>query len=133
MTHNLEFSYLIEYDTRLTGISLDTKIFIGTDSVKFTAKIDTGSTTCIFARKYGEELGLEIESGDPVKISTAIGSFQTFQHFVTLSVLDLEFNAKVCFVEDENFNRNVLGRLGFLDRVLLGLNDYEGKLYSLWV
>ena len=32
------------------------------------------------------------------------------------------------FAEDENFSRNVLGRQGRLDRVRLGLVDYEGKL-----
>ena len=35
----------------------------------------------------------------------------------------------VFFAEDENFRRNVLGRNGWLDRVVIGINDYDGKLY----
>jgi len=42
---------------------------------------------------------------------------------------DLIFDATIYFAANEAFKRNVLGRRGFLDRVLLGLNDYEGKMY----
>ena len=35
----------------------------------------------------------------------------------------------VYFAKDYAFNRNVLGRTGFLNRVVVGLNDYAGKLY----
>ena len=37
--------------------------------------------------------------------------------------------ALAAFAEDEAFQRNVLGRRGFLEPVILGLVDYEGKLY----
>jgi len=33
------------------------------------------------------------------------------------------------FPADEEIRRNVLGRFGWLDRVVLGLVDYDGKLY----
>ncbi len=49
---------------------------------------------------------------------------------ITLQIkLQLAEKTVACFAEDENFNRNVLGRHGFLDRTVLGLVDYEGKLY----
>jgi hypothetical protein len=35
----------------------------------------------------------------------------------------------VYFASDEAFDRNVLGRFGWLDRMVIGINDYEGKLY----
>jgi len=35
----------------------------------------------------------------------------------------------VYFPEDPSINRNVLGRHGFINRVQLGLIDYEGKLF----
>ncbi len=129
MIHNLEFSHLIEYNAGLSGISLEIEIGLINNSTKFTAKIDTGSTNCVFARKHGEEIGLNIEDGELVRISTATAGFNTFRHFVTLSFLEYKYDAGVCFAEDENFNRNVLGRNWFLNQVLLGLNDYEGKLY----
>jgi hypothetical protein len=35
----------------------------------------------------------------------------------------------VGFAADEAFQRNVLGRRGFLEQTVLGLVDYEGRLY----
>ncbi len=129
MIHSLDFSHLVEYDAGLTGISLAIKIGGVSGSTELIAKVDTGATDCIFARQFGEQIGLDIEAGKPVEFSTAIGAFKTFQHWVTLSVFDYDFDVPVCFATDENFNRNVLGRIGFLNQVLIGLNDYEGKLY----
>ncbi len=129
MIHTLDFSHLVEYDTRLTGISIAVKISTGKDSAEFIAKLDTGSTDCVFARRYGEEIGLEIESGRLIEIGTPTGIFKTFEHWITLSVLNYDFEIPACFAADEYFNRNVLGRTGFLNQILLGLNDYEGKIY----
>jgi len=44
-------------------------------------------------------------------------------------VLGSEYETTVYFAKDYNFNRNILGRQGWLDRVRLGLIDYDGKLY----
>ena len=98
-------------------------------SVDFEAKIDTGSTNCIFSRQLGEKLDLKIEDGLPKRIGTATGSFMTFEHRVTLEVLDCEFDLLACFAADESFQTNVLGRFGFLIQVRLGIVDYEGKIY----
>lgn len=129
MAFNLNFAQLVVYDAGLPGITLEISLRMLKVSVDLAAKIDTGSSHCIFAREYGEQLGLDIENGELVRIGTATGVFKTYRHDVTLSVLDYEFDARVCFAEDLGFNHNVLGRRGFLDRVILGLNDYEGKLY----
>ena len=129
MIHTLDFSHLVAYDGDLSGTSLNIKISVVGGSAEFTAKVDTGATDCIFACQYGEQIGLDIEAGRLIEISTAIGTFKTFQHWVMLSVLDYEFDVAMCFAADEHFSRNVLGRIGFLNQVLLGLNDYEGKFY----
>ncbi len=42
---------------------------------------------------------------------------------------DLEFDSYIFFYENENQKPNVLGRFGWLDRIYLGLADYEGKLF----
>jgi hypothetical protein len=47
---------------------------------------------------------------------------------VTIEVLGIRSEATVYFAADEQFTRNVLGRTGWLDRVKLGLIDYEAKL-----
>lgn len=125
----LAFSHLVEYDAGLPGISLDVEISVVGSRAALSAKIDTGSTNCVFARTHGEQLGLNIEDGELVRIRTATDVFTTHRHFVTLSFLSFSYNAGICFAADDHFNRNVLGRSWFLNQVLLGLNDYEGKLY----
>ena len=129
MTHPLTFSHLVEYDAGQPGIALEVKISRNGHSILVPTKVDTGATHCIFARRFGEQLGLDIETGDPLSIATAAGSFPAFRHEVTLSLFAYDFDAAICFAANESFTRNVLGRKSFLDRVLLGLNDYEGKLY----
>jgi hypothetical protein len=129
LIHTLDFPHLVEYDAGLLGISFEIEIGVVGKNAKFSAKIDTGSTNCVFSRKYGEQIGLNIEDGELVRIGTVIGSFKTYRHFVTLSFLDYSYDAGVCFAADESFNRNVLGRNWFLNQFIIGLNDYEGRLY----
>ena len=85
-------------------------------------KLDTGSSFCIFQRHYGELLGLEIEKGEPEIIRTATGKFIAYGHEITLTVANLEWNATVYFTKDETFPVSVVGRLGFLDRLKIGLD-----------
>ncbi len=129
MKYDFSFEKLITYDTRKAGISLNVELQLGESSIILEAKIDTGSTHCIFERKYGEKLGFDVEAGEPQWIGTSVGPFLTFGHWVTLMTDDFVFDSMVFFAKDENINRNVLGRHGWLDRVIIGINDYDGKLY----
>ena len=63
MPYQLDFEKFLSYDNAEEGIGLDVEISFGESNVKLNAKIDTGATYSIFERRYGEELGLEIESG----------------------------------------------------------------------
>ena len=64
-----------------------------------------------------------------IEFNTATGNFYAFGHELTLSVLGIETVSTVYFAESEYFDRNVLGRIGWLDRVKLGLIEQEGKLF----
>jgi hypothetical protein len=98
-------------------------------STDLQASLDTGSTFCVFERTYAELLGLDITSGIEERISTATGSFYCYGHELTLSVFDLEWQAVVYFAESESFSLNVVGRVGFLDRLRVGIVDYEQLVY----
>ena len=124
----IEFAETYKYDTMLVGITVPVALFDGAESSAFKAKIDTGSSFCIFERKNGERLGIEIESGEEIRISTATDDFTAYGHELTMFVLGIETYTKVYFAKEDWFTRNVLGRQGFLDRVKFGLIDYEGKL-----
>jgi len=129
MPWHLSFSTLAEYDPGQPGISVPVILRLPRCEAPCLAKIDTGSSDCIFRRFQGELLGLDIEHGDPRDFSTATGSFRAYGHVVTLIVAGMEFDSVVYFAAHEDYNRNVLGRHGWLNRVRLGLIDYEGKLY----
>jgi hypothetical protein len=104
-------------------------MYFGDEYRELNAKIDTGAENCIFERKHGERLGLEIETGEEQIFSTANSHFVTYKHELKLSVLGIETTSYVFFAKEESFTRNVLGRQGWLDRVKFGLIDYEGKLF----
>ncbi|HXG85489.1 MAG TPA: aspartyl protease family protein [Pyrinomonadaceae bacterium] len=129
MNHKLEFEKLVSYDSGRSGISVNVELRLDKNKTTFEAKIDTGSTYCIFERIHGERLGIEIEKGLREKIITASGSFWAFAYQLTLAVEGYEFDSTVYFAQDESFHVNVLGRHGWLDRVIIGINDYDGKLY----
>jgi predicted aspartyl protease len=128
MRENLEFAKTYQYDTLKTGITLPIILKSGEDLIEITAKLDTGASFCIFERQHGELLNLDIESGEPITIGTATGSFRAFGHRLDIITFGLSWESTVYFIAEEGIKRNVLGRTGWLDRVKLALLDYEGKL-----
>lgn len=129
MTHQLHFASVIPYDIGALGITVPVILRASGTVASFDAKLDTGSSHCVFKRLHGEFLGFAIESGWPRTFSTATGIFQAYGHWVTLSVKEFDFDVMVYFAKDDEYNRNVLGRHGFLQLVRLGLVDYEGQLF----
>lgn len=129
MSFELTFDRLLNYDPGQPGITIEAILRLNRDEVRCEAKMDTGSTFSIFARKIGEDLGLGIEDGIKQSVGTVTGTFVVYLHQVTLSVSGFELDALVGFAAVDAFQRNVLGRRGFLDQTVLGLVDYEGQLY----
>jgi hypothetical protein len=129
MAQHLPFAISHQYASNTLGLDLPVLLRSGTASVELVASLDTGASFCIFERALGERLGFAIESGWPQWIGSVRGSFLTYGHEAILSVLGIEITATVYFAEDAAFTRNVLGRQGWLDRVRLGLIDYDSQLY----
>jgi hypothetical protein len=129
MTHQLRFATAYNYDPAKTGIELPLKLSFSGVEIRLDAKVDTGASHCIFERQQGERLGLDIERGLAQRFETAMGGFPTYGHEVRLNVLGVETTATVYFAAEEHFNRNVLGRTGWLDRVRFGLIDHDSRLY----
>ena len=125
----VEFEKSYRFNIYQDGITVHATLLFGDKTQRFLVKVDTGSTYCIFERGRGESLGIDIETGIPVMIGTATGSFRAFGHELTLTVMEIETVSTVYFAESDEFDRNVLGRIGWLDRLKLGLIEPEGKLY----
>lgn len=129
MSYQLSFTESVNYDAGQPSITVPITLSVGQARVDCDAKVDTGSSNCIFARNLGEELGLDIESGLRLLVGTVTGTFVAYLHEVNLSLASFEFGSLVGFAEDKEFRRNVLGRRGFVEQMVLGLVDYEGTLY----
>ncbi|MDQ3753863.1 MAG: retropepsin-like domain-containing protein [Acidobacteriota bacterium] len=126
--HRLSFA--VEHDYSLKeAIVLPVVLRAGEEAVGADAFLDTGSTLSVFRRQLAEMLGLDVEGGEPVRLSTATGGFVAYGHTLTIETLGYSFETTVHFAEHEGFARNVLGRRGWLDQLRIGLVDYEGKLY----
>lgn len=129
MTFDISFDRSVAYDPGLPGISMTVELKLGSVVVQAPAKIDTGSSHCIFTRYVAQELGIEVETGQPLLVSTVTGNFLTFGHTLTLATEGFEFDSTIYFMSEEGIGRNILGRLGWLDRMVIGINDYYGILY----
>ncbi len=127
MPISIEFAASCHYVSE-DGIEIPTELSIGSQKVELIARLDTGAAHCIFERRYGEELGLDVESGRAQRFRTMAGSFVAYEHEVTIHTLDIEFLTTVFFAQDSGFNRNFLGRSGWLDRLRVGIIDYDRLL-----
>jgi hypothetical protein len=111
------------------GIDVRTGSSVGNRKVELLARLDTGAAHCIFERKYAEALGLEVESGRAPRFRSMAGSFVAYEHEVTLHPLGIEFSAAVFFAEDPAFHKSFVGRTGWLDRLRVGIVDYDRMLF----
>jgi hypothetical protein len=129
MSFEITYTTLHEYNAGLSGIDLAIVLQANQNMAGLFAKLDTGSSHCIIERRYGDDLLFDIENGYELKINTATGIFTAYGHEVMLSVGEFDFDVMVYFAKEYSFNRNVLGRNGFLQLVRVGIIDYEGKLF----
>ena len=129
MAFVVSFDRLVDYDQSRPGITITIELKLGRSSISVPVKIDTGSTHCLFTRSVGEQLNIDIEAGERLTVSTVTGSFLSFGHWVTLVSEGFEFDSMIFFAADDSVGRNVLGRFGWLDRIIVGINDYDGILY----
>ncbi|MGD0296629.1 MAG: retropepsin-like aspartic protease [Bryobacteraceae bacterium] len=126
--YQLEFTTAHSYGSD-RGISVPVLLKSGPNSVRIAASIDTGATFCVFRNELAEALGLDLANATPKRFHTATGSFEAFGHDVEISVLGITTFSTVYFFADASINKNVLGRIGWLDRVQLALVDHDSTLY----
>jgi hypothetical protein len=126
---SLDFDASYRYADTIDGIEVPIALSNGKKSIELFGKLDTGAANCIFERKYAEILGLDVESARLQRFRTMVGSFGAYEHEVTIQSLGIEFSAVVFFAQDATFNRNFLGRSGWLDRLRIALVDYDRTLF----
>jgi len=125
----LEFALEHQYQDDPQGIHIPVRLSTAEQKVELLAKVDTGAACCIFERRYAELLGLEVESGRPQRIRTVTGEFDTYGHEVTLETFGIQFSSVVYFARLPEFNRNFVGRDGWLTKLRIALVDYDRQIH----
>lgn len=129
MAYEFSFDRRVEYDAAADGIDLPLVLSSDKRRIQLLAKLDTGATHCVFARSIGEVLGFEIEQGERRIFATAIGRFTAYGHWLSITCEGLSTDVLAFFAADPEFQRNVLGRRGWLEQMRLAIIDYDRVLY----
>jgi hypothetical protein len=130
LAHLLRFSDSYNYKLDSPPIAIPAVLKTGRGKVELLANIYTGAADCLFEHGYAEALGLRVEAGILKTYATVTGGrFEAYGHEVSIEVLGIEVAATVYFYANTGMKRNVLGRRGWLDRIRLGLIDYDQMVY----
>ncbi len=129
MPKELSFTEEIHYDDNLSGITIPIVLSYGEKSRRVQAKVDTGGEVCLFSREDGTILGVLIDQGTPITLSSLGGNVEAFGHEVTIETGDLFFQSTVYFAKYPGLPRNILGRRGWLRNLKMAVIDYDNLLY----
>lgn len=131
MPVSLSFRRDHDYSGDASGaVSIPVTLRHGNNAVELIPRVDTGATYCVFKYEHGDKLGLVIEEGIPLTIQTpAGGQIPTFGHEVTIECLEYSFTSLVYFAAMEGFDRDVLGRHGWLQQFRIALIHHNSALH----
>ena len=130
MPLQLQFTDVLTYSGREAGITLSVKLLSGGIECETDAKFDPGAHVCLFSREIGEFLGLDVERGVPIILGSSIspGKLYAFGHEVTLQIESISLPLMAYFSRDYGMI-NFIGRQGWLPRMVVGIVDYEQRMY----
>ena len=126
---HLDFAQVHSYANGEGGVALPTILRFGSNSVRVVASVDTGASCCLFAGELADRLGIDLRSGERKRFRTANSSLETFGHELEISTMGVTTYSMVYLFADPLIIKNVLGRVGWLDRVRLGLVDHDSTIY----
>ena len=129
MAYEIVYRYRLDYDTKGAGAVLQVVIGANGRVQYVNAAIDNGSTLCVFQREIAERLGINVEEGIEEHVSAMGTIIRVYGHEVTLVLGELSLDLFVYFPAYQHIPRNLLGMQGFLQRFLVGLDNYEGFVY----
>ncbi len=104
----------------------------GSNHVPIIASVNTGAAFCVFGAQVAEALNLSLLSGVRQRFRTANSKFEAFGHEVEISAQGVVAHSTVYFFCRSNIEKNVSGRIGWLDRVCLGLIHHDMTAQSSW-
>lgn len=125
----LEFTRVYEYSGEDESVVVPVTLRSGANQVPVAATVDTGASFCIFRTEIANALDLDLTSGIRKRFRTANSGFEAYGHEIEIIAFGVATHSMVYFFADPMIDKNVLGRTGWLDRVRLGLNHHDNKIY----
>lgn len=116
MPLQLQFTDVLTYSSRETGITLPVKLTSGGIECETDAKFDPGAHVCLFSREIGEFLGLDVERGLPIVLGSSIspGKLNAFGHEVTLQIESISLPLMVTSLATTGLSTSSAVKAGFL-------------------
>jgi len=129
MSWQITYRHRFACDPKQPGITLPVSLIANNRIETVDAAIDNGSTLCVFQREIAGWLGINVEQGIEDHVSAMGTIIRVYGHEVTLVLGELSLDLFVYFPAYQHIPRNLLGIQGFLQRFLVGLDNYEGFVY----
>ena len=130
MSWDFSFSVRVEIVQDTLGLRLPATLSAAGRSTDLRVYLDTGAAYCVIPRSVGEQLGLDVEAGEATTLGTGGGPMPGFLHYATLTIGDFIFeDVPICVAKYPNFDRALLGRAGWLQKVRMNLITYDDALY----
>lgn len=112
------------------GLEVPLILGYGNQEVQTTGFIDCGAEACVFRNEITRQLGIDVEAGLPKLFGPASGgTIETFGHFIHFEFFGITFESMAYFARYTGLHRNLLGRLGWLNKLRFGLIDYDSTLF----
>jgi hypothetical protein len=118
MTYPLEFKQKFVYQENERGIFIPVKLVSGAKTAACGAKLDTGVDFCYFSREHAEEIGLQVEEGTVLRVETNRPEQPMifYGHEIKIQSIGYEIETTVYFWERHHLPRNLLGRVGWINK-----------------
>lgn len=129
MANQLSFAKTYRYPDNEPGITLPVILISGNLFCNASAKVDTGAEVCLFSREIAEDLGLSVEDGISLTMSSLGGPIEAFGHEVTIQIFGVAITSTIYFAKYPGLQRNLLGRQGWLRQLRIAIVDYDNLLY----
>ena len=94
------------------------QLYVKGDKINYEALIDSGADTCVFEGALGEELGLNVTSGEPVQFSGVQNAeiAKAYLHDIDLNIGGHKLSMPAIFSFDlSSRGYGILGQKGFFD------------------
>ena len=93
---------------------------------RFLPLLDSGADFSIFYKSDAYRIGLDWSKGKDIVLNNADNSdFHAKQFKLNMEIEGINFQAKICFIDNKATSMPLLGRLGVFNEFIITINEQE--------